>query len=441
MLTIKAPNNNLKERKYVLDIVFNEFLGIKYSLINRSSNYEIILENNHQLIIKDHFFNKYNNDLDYLKLNNLPSNIKYTKNNFIRNDIPIIFGNHIVDIENSESIVCEIDIFASIFFMLSRWEEYVLSDRDIHNRFPANKSTSYINGFLNRAVVDEYIELLWNMLLFLGIKSNRRKKSSQLYITHDIDNLYKWNSWKHVARVAFGDIIKRRNSSLAKQKLSEYILIRRKKINDPYDTFDRLMDVSEKYAIKSRFYFMSGGLSEYDKRYTVFDKKCKELLHKIHERGHVIGFHPSYNTYNNICKFRKEKYLLEKILGYKIKEGRGHYLRFEVPKTWQIWDDCDMKIDSTCGYADKEGFRCGTAEEFNVFNILTRKKLDLKERPLILMDTNIDKYRKLNPSIIEDVLKQLRGNANMFTILWHNSRIEHIDDYEKIINLLYKLNE
>ena len=439
MLVIKTPDNNLKERKYVIDTIFNEFLNIEYNSETGSKDYEIILPNDNKLIIKDHFFNKYTSDLEYLDIKNLPINISFIENNFIiRQDIPIIFGDSRLDIEESEQIICGIDIFSSIFFMLTRWEEYVKNERDTHNRFPSIESTAYQNGFLNRSVVDEYIEMLWNMLVFLGYKENRKNKRDQIFITHDIDNLYKWKSWRHVIQVAFGDIIKRKNSSLAKQRLSEYALIRRKKINDPYDTFDRLMDISEKYSVKSRFYFMSGGSSAYDKRYTIFDQKCKEILKKIDKRGHIIGFHPSYNTYNNISQFRKEKYLLEKILGLEIKEGRGHYLRFEVPTTWQIWEDCGMEIDSTCGYADKEGFRCGSAEEFNVFNILTRKKLKLKERPLILMDTSIYKYQKLSPDIIEDVLKELRENSNIFTVLWHNSQIEHINDYEQIINLLCK---
>ena len=55
MLTIKIPNNNLKERKYVIDIIFMEFLNVKFHQETGGNNYEIILENNHKLIIEDHF--------------------------------------------------------------------------------------------------------------------------------------------------------------------------------------------------------------------------------------------------------------------------------------------------------------------------------------------------------------------------------------------------
>ncbi len=92
-----------------------------------------------------------------------------------------------------------------------------------------------------------------------------------------------------------------------------------------------------------------------------------------------------------------------------------------------------MEIDSTCGYADKEGFRCGTGGEFSVFNILTREKLKLKERPVILMDSTLFGYQKLDWNKIKYVLQKLMKNKNTFTILWHNSQIGHRKIYEQLI--------
>ena len=54
---------NLKERKYILDIIFSEFLECKYYHEIGSSNYQIILENSNKIIIEDHFFNKYRKNL------------------------------------------------------------------------------------------------------------------------------------------------------------------------------------------------------------------------------------------------------------------------------------------------------------------------------------------------------------------------------------------
>ena len=183
---------------------------------------------------------------------------------------------------------------------------------------------------------------------------------------------------------------------------------------------------------------MSGGLTKHDNRYRLDEPKCVELISKIKQRDHIIGFHSSYNAHKDSVQFKIEKEKLENSIGQEIFEGRGHYLRFEVPLTWQIYEDHGMKIDSTCCYADREGFRCGTGEEFSVFNILTREKLKLKERPLLLMDASLFGYQKLNQDRIRDIASQLILNTKMFTVLWHNTQIQHMNDYEKLIGILYK---
>lgn len=395
MVKISIPNNNIQERKYIIDVVFNEFLGLKYSLEVGSTDYEITLPNQKRLTIKDTFFNKYPKDLEYLKLENIPKKIE------------------------------ELDIFAASFFMLTRWEEYVNKKRDSHNRFPAYESLAYKQGFLDRPVVNKYVEWLKQALLKLDSSVRFKEKKFQLVLTHDVDSLYMWGSWKQVFRVALGDIIKRKSLSLALERFAEYFLIKRGKIKDPFDTFDWLMDKSEALGIKSKFYFMSGGVTKYDNNYKIDEPQSLKLIDKIKKRGHIIGIHPSYNAYNDFERFKEEKELLEKITKQKIEEGREHYLRFEVPTTWQIWEDNGMKIDSTCGYADKEGFRCGTGDEFSVFNILTRKRLRLKERPLVFMDDNHHSYSRVPIDKSYEKIKQLINLSKKYnspaTLLFHNS--------------------
>jgi len=414
MIKITIPNNNIQERTYILDIIFNEFLGLEYSLHVGSKDYEIELQNGKILTIKDTFFSKYPNDLEYLKVENIPKKIE------------------------------ELDIFAASFFMLTRWEEYVNKNRDSHNRFPATESLAYKQGFLDRPVVNEYVEKLKSMLLELDNSLIFKKREFQLVLTHDIDNLYQWKSWKQVLRVGLGDLFKRKSISLALERVAEFFLIKRGKIKDPFDTFEWLMDKSDAFGIKSRFYFMSGGVTTFDNNYKIDEPKSLELIQKIKKRGHIIGIHPSYNAFNDAKQFKEELELLEKTVGQRITEGREHYLRFEVPTTWQIWEDNSMEIDSTCGYADKEGFRCGTGDEFSVFNILTREKLKLKERPLIFMDDNrlagdriYDEKILLNNIIL---LKNKSLKCGMkFTLLFHQNifafkEIKYMEIYEKVIN-------
>ena len=150
------------------------------------------------------------------------------------------------------------------------------------------------------------------------------------------------------------------------------------------------------------------------------------VIEKIKDSGCAIGFHPSYNTYNNFELLDSEHKYLEEITECNILFGRQHYLRFEVPTTWQIWEDLGMSWDSSMSYADKEGFRCGVCYDFSVFNIESRKKLKLKEKPLIVMEGSFVGYQSnMNPTIMEQKVRLLRDNVKKykgeFILLWHNS--------------------
>jgi hypothetical protein len=328
--------------------------------------------------------------------------------------------------------------------MLSRWGEYVNTKRDTYNSFPADESIAYKYNFLDRAVVNEYAQILWRMLPRLGINQQCRPQHQQFFLTHDVDTLYFWSGPKQLLRLMAGDLLRRRNIKLALERAAEYYLVVRKKIKDPYDTFEWLMDKSEAIGVKSRFYFMSGGVTDYDNQYSINDPIALELIEKIKQRGHIIGIHPSYNAYNDFNQLKEEKKRLEEIVKQPITEGREHYLRFEVPTTWQIWEDNGLELDSTCGYAEKEGFRCGTGEAFSVFNILSRKQLRLKERPLIVME---DSFATAQPHITpEQMLEKVktlieRTGRGTFTLLWHNSNFatqkweKYRGLYEKIIKL------
>ena len=48
--------------------------------------------------------------------------------------------------------------------MLSRYEEAILKGRDKHDRFPSWISVADKGNFLERPIVNEYLEILWSCL-------------------------------------------------------------------------------------------------------------------------------------------------------------------------------------------------------------------------------------------------------------------------------------
>jgi hypothetical protein len=417
MINIKIPNNNIPEREYIIKFILFDYLGLDYNVSANESNVDYsICFDECELIIQDCFFSKFPEALSYLREDALPGKICYTKNEFTpENDIPVIFGSDTF-IQADKKSICGIDIFASSFFMLIRWEEYLNKTRDAHNRFPGIESIAFKSHFLHRPIVNEYVEMLWNIMLKLGYKCKRKQRNFDLVLTHDIDEMF----YPKSLRILAGDVIKRKSAKLLWEHLNFMFL------SNPYDTFDFLMSSSESIGLKSHFYFMSSNKKQLplEYRYNLKSKLFKSTIEEIKKRGHIIGFHPGYYTYDNEKRWSNEKKFLEETIDQEIIEGRQHYLRWDLIKTLSIWNRNNMKIDSTFGYYDKEGFRCGTGEIFSVFDFLDRRQLNIKERPLIVMDSTLFEYQKYSLDkafqILEYYISIGKKYCSTITLLIHN---------------------
>lgn len=426
MLQLSLPNKFYQELAYIAKVMLLRFLGLDYHLSEHASN-EIIIQTTtgRKLILNNSFFAKV--EENYLQSRYLPNKafcLQYTLTQ--KEKIPVIFGKPEITISEKE-INCGPDLFASAFFMLTRWEEYVRKERDSHDRFPLEASLAYKADFYQQPVVDQYTELLWSMLHHLDPSLKRKKRSFQVIPTHDVDHLRRWRSLRKIAEAPYLDFVLQKKPLIGLKNLQSIATTLIKPEKDPYNTFDYLMQKSEHYGLQSRFYFMAGGLSRYDNNYQITSEEAKKLIDKVSKREHIIGFHPSYSTGKDARQWKKEWLRLKKVAPEAKAEGRQHYLRFSVPFTWQIWEDQGMHRDSSLYYPESPGFRCGTCHEFPVFNFLTRQTLKLKESPLICMENSFMHYQNLNPEAAREEVKKVylatqkyQGN---FVLLWHNSSL------------------
>ena len=444
MITIYIPDNFIPERTYIVETLFSEFLGLECrTVIDRNiRHYKIVLENRNRLIVRDHFFMKFSDGPDYLEEKEVPSGVRYSEHLFSPGtDIPVIFGDAEFGVEKNE-IPCGLDIFSSAFFMLTRWEEYANRSRDAHGRFPAPESLACREGFLHRAVVNEYVEMLWNMLSYLRCGQERKKRTFRIFATHDVDApfFYASKNLQLALRQIGGDLLKRKKPGMAFDNFIGWSkAINSQAKNDPFNTFDYIMDISEQAGLKSTFLFITDrGHPAYDGDYDIRHKFLRRLMRDINGRGHDIGLHLSYGSFNNAGRTKKEFDILKTIceeegISQDTWTSRQHFLRWETPTTFNNLELAKMDYDSTLSYADVAGFRCGVCYEYPAFNILTRQRLNLREKPLLLMEcTVMDKqYMDLGTgekafSVMKSIKDTCRRFNGDFTVLWHNTRfVDH----------------
>lgn len=313
------------------------------------------------------------------------------------------------------------DLFAATFFMLTRWEETISSIRDAHGRFPAEESYSWKNGLLHRPIVNEWADQLWTELVRKGLKCERKRRKFQILISCDVDHPLLWWSSLDKIRTLAGAILKRNDWNEAQYWLKVHLFQKK----DPYDIFDEWLDLFEKNNLIAQFNFMGERPRSSDSWYSLGHPFVKNLMTKISVRGHNIGFHPSYEAFENQEIFNRELTSLQEVSPLPITAGRQHYLRFSAPKTWQMWENAGLLEDSTLGYPEAAGFRCGICHDFPVFDTEQRKMLQLREKPLIAMDVSLAHYRRYSPQKAAEHLSLLRREVERhggdFTILWHNS--------------------
>lgn len=422
MLKIFTTPHFKAEKEYVFHVLFGELLGIGFEIIQQTdvAHYQLLLPNGAVLIVEDHFFGSHTG-LDYLKPENIPEQAVLLPHPF-GPDEPVagVYGRPFYFSEN-QKITLGIDLFASTFFILTRWEEYAKPDRDGYGRFPAKASWAFRNNLLDRPVVNAYAELLWSMLAHLGWNEPRKARHFGLHLSHDVDHPRLWWSLPDRTRTLTGSLFRRKNLREAAWWLQHHFF----KSKDPHDIFEAWMTFSEQQGHVSHFNFMGKRPASFDCYYDLEHPFVRNLIKRIVERGHVIGFHPSREAFAAPLLFRKELASLQQIAPAPVRTGRQHYLCFEAPHTWQRWHEAGFEWDSTLGYPEAEGFRCGICCEFPVFHFLTRQTLALREKPLIAMDVTLAQYRKYTPDQGYDRLQHLRRQTEKyggeFTLLWHNS--------------------
>lgn len=467
-IIITYSNENFsKPIEYIFDLIFS-ILGIKCKIVpfsqlaNEEINSDILLINYSQKKIKaeakyqihiyaSNFFGE-----NYLKRQSLP---KSPLNKW--KDLPVIFsGNSRPDVyvnKVDNLIETNIDIIASCFFMVTGYEELISDARDKLERFPAKASLSYKENFLDRPIVNDYIELFWKWIngLNLGFKRKNlwpKGKDFGICLTHDVDLVQKYQFYR-VWKSFIGLILKRRKFQKAFSILFDYLkLLLKIKAHDPYWTFDYIIETEKKYNLKSSFYFMTSKKSKVDNDYSIIDNKILRLIRRIEKKGLEVGLHPSFKSFNNYKIMKNEKERLNKIVNDKSYGVRQHCLRYKIPDTWRIQESLNFLYDSSLGFADHEGFRYGICLPYKPFDAINNKEINIWELPLIIMDVTLYRhdYRNLSPAqgfeIIKKYVQTVKKYNGLLVLLWHNSSLDEIefpgwsDFYKKSIEYIGKCN-
>ncbi|MDD3876584.1 MAG: polysaccharide deacetylase family protein [Bacteroidales bacterium] len=321
------------------------------------------------------------------------------------------------------------DIFASVFFILSRYEEYLPFVKDMHGRFKPESSLAFQKKILHLPIVDIWIlhfsEKLTEKFGFKVIND-----SEFTYLpTIDVDIAFAYKS-KGIYRSIFGYL-----RSLSQLNFNDFIsraAITSGIKHDPYDSFDYILETHARYNLPTIFFIHVGDYSYFDKNATFKDTKFRELVRHLADYAE-IGIHPSYVSADKPEKLSIEIERLSDIIRKDISKSRQHFLRLNLPQTYRHLCMNDIKEDFTMGYASNTGFRAGTCKPFYFFDLDKNESSCLKINPLSVMEGTLNDYLKKTPEeaseIINKQIEHVKNVNGLFVSLFHNESLSETNQW------------
>ena len=318
------------------------------------------------------------------------------------------------------------DMLTISFLMLSRFEETLTNHRDKYGRFCYTDSLCYKYELIDIPIVDEYAMLLRKFVMDNFPNVSIEKRKPRLLPTHDIDFLFRFPNFPKAIKTIAGDLFKRKSLLTSCKSMLAYIKSLHDFRNDPYTWATlELVKISEGLKLESCFYFKSLCSVDNDCSYNIFSRKSNSCINYMLAHGMRIGLHGSFDSFSDKTLFCKEKSNLESVSRQNIVDGRQHFLRFDVYQTPKIWQTNGIYHDSTLGFPEHEGFRCGTCHPYPLFDVKNNCELQVIEHPLIVMDTTLFQYRELTEEKAFDSICHLYDRCvsveGNFVMLWHNT--------------------
>lgn len=323
----------------------------------------------------------------------------------------------------SKELSYPFDLFSWIFYLVSRYEEYLPFEADAWGRFPASSSLAFQQGFLQRPIVNEWAWDYAKKLQRFYPSLTFQPPPYQFTPSYDIDHAFAFAFkplWRQVT--AWGrNVWQKDNESLQLRQAT------RKDITaDPYNVYTYLQQLAEEYQHRPLFFWLLGDYGIHDKNLPYHLPIMKQLIRQQACYGET-GIHPSFASNTAMKQLKKEVGRLYKVLCRPVECSRQHYLRLHLPTTYQHLLQLGICRDYSMGYASALGFRASIATPFTWYDLEEEHATKLLVYSFPVMDVTLNTYLKLTPEkAIEAFLPLLAASKAVqghFIPVWHNSSL------------------
>ncbi|MAL21929.1 MAG: hypothetical protein CMP05_06115 [Xanthomarina sp.] len=338
---------------------------------------------------------------------------------------------------NGDKSAIPFDIFSAIFYLLSRYEEYLPHVKDQYGRFTAQESLAYKHDFLHQPVVD-----IWAYKFKKVFQENypdfqfpERQYTIKPII--DVPSAYNFKL-KGIMRT-FGGTVKDLFSFNFKKLYYRYMVLFGLK-RDTYDTFKYIINKQKHSQFKFLFFFLIGDYSTYDKGIDAQKKKFITLIKQVADYCQV-GLKASYFALEDISILKKEKGRMEAILNTSLSASRHSFSKLNLPESYRNLVELEILEDYTMGYVNHPGFRAGTCTPFFFYDLDYEIQTPLKICSYHLLDYSLLKFQSLldKKKALNEIIYQVKKVHGEFVPVFHNYTFSEVDrwkGYKELFNII-----
>ncbi|MDQ3277642.1 MAG: polysaccharide deacetylase family protein [Bacteroidota bacterium] len=314
------------------------------------------------------------------------------------------------------------DLFAGIFFLLTRYEEYLPHPKDLYGRYSHKASLAFRENFLHLPLVNLWLEDFRQLLQERFPDLRLSLPQFNFKATYDIDIAWSFRN-KGFKRNA-GAIANLFFRGKWRSMLHRIRVIRGRR-QDPFDAYEWMDNLHRECGQQPIYFFLvAQQKGRYDKNIDVQIPDFKALIRNVASK-YTVGLHPSWASGDHHALLTKEKSWLETVSGQNIFASRQHYLRFDLPSTYRRLLATGVTEEYSMGYGTINGFRASVATPYFWYDLKAESKTALRIHSFCFMDANAYYEEKKSPA---DALREMmqyyetirQVGGEMITI-WHNN--------------------
>jgi hypothetical protein len=289
------------------------------------------------------------------------------------------------------------DIFSAIFYLITRYEEYLEYEPDEYGRYAHWNALAWKEEFLYQPLIDIWLMKFEEKLKAKFSSFTTHHSPFTFLPTYDIDIAW---SYKHKGLLKTIGALLKYPSTIGKR-----FEVLRGKEKDPYDSYAWLQQLHEQYQLQAIYFFLLAKRnSEYDKNISPRKRALQQLIRSTAATA-TVALHPSTQSTVNTLLLKEEKETLHWISRTAITATRNHYIQFHLPHSYRTLIAHGFTDDYSMGYGTVNGFRASTSSSFLWYDLEKEETTALRVHPFAYMEAN--SFYELHQSP-EEALKEMQ---------------------------------